>query len=292
MIKKSPRAGAAPADRATTIRLSRGSSRRHSHAYALLLIALVLALPQSRLAAQEAPTATPIQIQLATAPPDAESQVATQTPTWTATSPALAALSPRDIANVRAEPSLDGAILGSIRAGERYTITGKYFEWFQIQFNNSPTGRAWVFSGIVDVTGDASAVPEVTLEPLPTRDPRQDQATLTQAALALTPGGAETATVAARGVVATLDLSALQSGNAPAPQALDGTLLPTFTYPPNVAALAPTDTAGDQTMAPTESVADITLSSDELSRIPPIVPIILLGTIGALGLALNSLRRK
>lgn len=248
----------------------------------------ILGLP-GRLAAQTGASATPIPISLASPTPFNADPATTPSPTWTATALSLAVLTPRDVANVRAEPSTDAAQLGTIRAGETYTVTGRYFEWYQIQYSGAATGRGWVFGGIVDVTGEVSTIPEVTLEPAPTQDPSQAAATQTLEAIVLTPGGAETATIAARGIVSTIQLPA-QGGSASTPLP-GGTLLPTFTFPPGMAALAPGTTPVGAT-APTDPAGELEITSETLSSIPPLVPIAALGILGAVGLALTTFRRK
>lgn len=258
----------------------------------LLLILAAVALPLV-VYAQDAPPATPIPINLASPTPPPPEPGTIATPTWTATPATLAVLEPLDSANVRAEPDVNGAQLGVIRAGEVYTITGRYFEWYQFQYSGSPSGRAWVFGQIVRVTGDENTIPEITLEPLPTQDPAQLGATETAAAIAQTPGGELTATSAARGIVATFEIPGISS----APRSADGTppaqgeLLPTFTYPPGIA-LVPTHAA--ESAQPTDAplLENIELSTQDLRNIPPIVPIVVLGGLGLAGLLLTAFRRR
>ncbi len=262
-------------------------------ASALLLALTAVALRPPRVQAQEAVTATPIPIILATPTPELAAPASGATPTWTATPAGLAILEPLDVANVRAEPDINGAQLGVIRAGEIYTVTGRYFEWYQIQFSGSPNGRAWVFGQIVKVTGDPAAIPEITLEPVATLDPNLVGATQTQEALILTPGGVFTATVSARGVIATIQLPGAQiaprpEGGTPAPADQQ---LPTFTYPPGMIGMAPT--SGFLVSAtPQRTTSSIEITSESLRQIPPIVPILALGGLGAAGLLLSLLRRS
>ena len=257
----------------------------------VITLSLLLALPQAS-QAQTGPTATPIPIILASPTPQIAAPAAGATATWTATPAGLAVLEPLDVANVRAEPDINGAQLGIIRAGEVYTITGRYFEWYQIQFSGSPNGRAWVFGQIVNITGDPASIPEVTLEPLPTTDPLILGATQTQEVLTLTPGGVFTATVSARGVIATLEIPGAQI----APLQQDGTpassgpALPTFTYPPGMIGMAPT--SGPPASATPQTLASsLEITSESLRQIPPIMPILALGGLGTLGLVLSLMRR-
>jgi len=260
-----------------------------------LLIAAILALPGLALA-QDPPAATPIPINLETPtpPPAAPNANAEATATWTATPASLAVLEPLDTANVRAEPDVNGAQLGVIRAGEVYTVTGRYFEWYQFQYSGSPTGRAWVFGQIVRIEGDPNTIPEVTLEPLPTQDPVQAAGTQTAEAIVLTPGGDQTATAAARGIVATLEIPGVSG--APRTQTGDSSgepsqLMPTFTYPPGIV-MAATEPAEAAQPTDTPLLENIELSSDDLRNIPPIVPILVLGSLGTLGLLFSAFRRR
>ncbi|MCC6613497.1 MAG: SH3 domain-containing protein [Anaerolineae bacterium] len=262
----------------------------------ILLMAASLALPRLALA-QDPPAATPIPINLETPtpPPVAPGAAgAAATATWTATPASLAVLEPLDSANVRAEPDVNGAQLGVIRAGEVYTVTGRYFEWYQFQYNGSPTGRAWVFGQIVRIDGDPNTIPEVTLEPLPTQDPVQAAGTQTAEAIVLTPGGDLTATAASRGIVATLEIPGVSGAPRTQTDATTGEqtqLLPTFTYPPGIV-MAATEPAEVAVSTDTPLLENIEFSSDDLRNIPPIVPILALGSLGMLGLMVSAFRRR
>jgi hypothetical protein len=68
------------------------------------------------------------------------------------------------------------------------------------------------------------------------------------------------------------------------------TFLPTFTYPPNVPLATPT--AGQQVAlaaTPTETPGSVLLPATD--GLPPVVPILILGALGVLGLAISSVRR-
>jgi hypothetical protein len=65
------------------------------------------------------------------------------------------------------------------------------------------------------------------------------------------------------------------------------TILPTFTYPPDIVAIAPTQGV------PLTPTASPDLALPEISDgVPPIVPIIVLGGLGLLGLAVSSILRR
>lgn len=240
-----------------------------------VLVALML-LMGSAVTAQ-VPTPTPAVINLsaiAPAPPEVES--ALDTPTRTPTPPTLAILEAREIANVRAEPSTEAAQLGTIRAGEFYNVIGRYVRWLQFEYPASPNGRGWVYDELVTITGDDSTIPEIDLAAQPTSDPLLDAFTQTQAIVTLTPGGVLTSTVIARsGIIATA-----------ANETATRQFLPTFTYPPEMVAIAPT--AGQIETAEPQGVVEIL---SENADVPPLVPILVLGGVGLVGLALSALRR-
>jgi hypothetical protein len=242
-------------------------------------VALVLAVLQSTVTAQP-PTATPAPLNLSTVAPQEGEEVQNATSTWTATPEGQIMIEARDFANVRSEPDPNAAQLGQIRSGEQYPATGRYFEWIQFQFDANR--RAWVFGQIVDVTGDVNSLPEIGVAVEPIVPVEGAGETQTMAAVTQTPGGVLTATAVARQNFVSGDLPA----NAGSTQSL-GSVLPTFTYPPDMIAIAPTP--GGSVIVATESTAP--LIDTESGELPPIVPILVLGGMGLLGLAISSLRR-
>ncbi len=247
-----------------------------------ILTIAVLALGVLNAHAQEGATSTPIQIDLVTPTPALAATLTGASPTWTATTAPLAVLTAIDTANVRAAPDIEGALLGQIQAGERFTVSGRYFEWYQFQYDRSPNGRAWVFGQLVTIEGDPNSIPEITDEPAATVDPLVIGATQTIEAIVLTPGGNLTATEAARGVVSTLIIPGIV-GSGRTTDLPDGTLMPTFTFPPGVAQI-PTSLATDAPAANIELEGDAGL----LSTLPPIIPIVVLGALGILGLIFSA----
>jgi len=223
-------------------------------------------------AAQEAPTPTPLVIQLATTAPNSggdDPALVLSTATWTPTTTGPVQLEPLDIANVRALPSTDEAQLGVIRSGEVYVVTARYENWYQFQYNPAPNGIGWVYGELVTITGDTSGVPLVN----PYAEPTSPSALPTSES-AILPG------TGAGGVIATVSGqdSAGGSGNAPS--------LPTFTYPPGLSRPLPTDPGTVSTPEPASSSGSV-IAADT----PPILPILVLGGLGILGLAFSSLRR-
>ena len=278
----------------------------------LLLLSMLIQGPASkrRASAQEIVTSTPARVVIPTQGPQEQFQAGV-TATWTRTptvpGPALleAKADAGDV-NVRAEADINAERIGSIRAGDTYVVLGRRFRWYQFQFDTSPSGRGWVFDELVDIIGDESAIPNLDEEILPTVDPAISAATETQEAVTLTPGGLLTATANARLLPApgTVDSAPLpgiagditgalpegEPGANPAQSTAEVLVLPTYTYPPDVIAQAPTEGAPDPEATATENpndLLDIPLPDD----IPPITPIVVLGGLGLLGLLLSSLRR-
>ncbi|MBE2269317.1 MAG: SH3 domain-containing protein [Anaerolinea sp.] len=242
----------------------------------LFLVSLLVFAGIDHAAAQES-TPTPAVINLsavAPAPPAVEAAI--PTPTRTPEPPTLALLEAKELANVRAEPSTESAQLGTIRTGEFYTVIGRYVRWLQFEFPSSPTGRGWVYDELVNITGDASTIPELDLAAQATDDPILAGLTQTQSVVTLTPGGALTATQIVRsGIISTaVNETATRQ------------VMPTFTYPPELVAIAPT-VGSIATIEPAGGVSGL---SDN-TQVPPLVPILAIGGVGLLGLAISSLRR-
>lgn len=253
------------------------------------LVLMVAGLVSFRFSlAQEVVTSTPARVVIPTqAPPQMQQSGATATWTRTPTvsGPALLEAKPEagDV-NVRADADINSERLGSIRSGDTYVVLGRLYRWYQFQFDTSPTGVGWVFDELVNIIGDESVIRNLEFEALPTTDPVIAAQTETQAAVTQTPGGLLTSTAEARIL--------------PAPDAQGSTMmegldemvivLPTFTYPPDSMLFARTEEPN------TEGVPVITANPSTIplpEDIPPIAPILVLGGLGVLGLAVSSLRR-
>jgi hypothetical protein len=227
---------------------------------------------------------TPAQINLSPLEQQAQDQnVAGPTPTRTATPVGVALLEAKDFANVRAEPSTDSAQLGQIKAGEKYNVIGKYVSWIQFEFPASPTGKGWVFGDLVNLSGNINNIPDIDPYAAESQvDSVASGATATQSILTQTPGGVLTATVLARIAAPAGTLAPTDSGT--------HEILPTFTYPPGMVPIAPSPGApAVSTDAPDDAAV---LPTTNTNSLPPIVPILILGGVGLLGLALSSLRRS
>lgn len=244
----------------------------------------------SAVSAQE-PTVTPAVINLSAVAPVPEIIDSAQppTPTRTPTPQAQALLEAKELANVRADASTESDQLGTIRAGEFFNVIGRYARWIQFEYPPSPNGRGWVYDELVNITGDTASIPEIDLNAQPTSDPVAAAASQTLAAVTQTPGGVLTATAVSR---AEVTAPVANVGGIISTQAVPGEItrefLPTFTYPPGIVAMAPTEAQGEDTAQDEDRPASTPIGDVSM---PPIAPILILGGIGLLGLAISSIRR-
>ena len=247
-------------------------------------------------AQQTGPTATAVQVVLPTAlpilPTDSQGTLNNSNPsiTRTPTPEASALLEALTEANVRSQPDPNSDRLGTIRAGDTYTVIGQYYHWYEFQFDQSPSGTGWVFDELVNVTGNTNRIPDLT-QGTPTPDVGAQQANSTLVVLTQTPGGLLTATAG----VGVLPLPIESSGGSSSASNLtvgSPTPLPTFTVPANLGAPPVESQPTNGTVDPNAIVSspqniDVAASS----RIPPILPILVLGGAGILGLIISSLRK-
>lgn len=235
--------------------------------------------------AQVRQSPTPFIVNLITPTPfNIQRSVATVTSTFTATPKGPVLLEARDSSgnvNVRAEPDPDSDRLGSISFGTQYPVLRQFFSWYELQYDLSPSGRAWIYGELIDIIGDASEIEVVdTLEIAPTQNISDLRSTETWIAITSAPGGGQTATANARvlGVPTIIDGENVVID-------LIATPLPTYTYPSDIIAIVPTQSnflAGENNGQKQKTPA---------SRIPPLLPIVILGGFGIIGLLINSLRR-
>jgi hypothetical protein len=259
---------------------------------ALLVSAIALGSAKADSRQQVVVSATPARVDLSSPTPVLTQPQSPPTPTRTPTPSVAALLEAKADAgpvNVRAQPDPNADKLGTIQHGNEYPVLGKYYEWYQFQYDLSPNKRGWVFGQLVDIIGDASTIADLTTSPLPTVDTSILSITQTWQAVLQTPGGALTVTAQSRIIPAPSgDLPNAESTAGANSGAPNGAVLPTFTYPPDIIAQAPTQNAnGDVTV--TEAPVD--LSSAVSNGVAPIVPILGLVALGILGLAISSLRR-
>lgn len=242
-----------------------------------------MVLPSMSSSAQARQSPTPIIVNLVTPTPfNAQQAVATVTPTFTATAKGPVLLEARESAgnvNIRAEPDPNSERLGSIEFGTQYPVLRQYFSWYELQYDLSPSGRAWVYGELVEIIGDIAEIQIVdSLEVEPTQAPEDLEATETWIAITSAPGGEQTATASAR-VLSVPTVSDISIDT----DVSEVTVLPTFTYPPDSIALAPTESNIISEQAPNNNTS--------VPHTPPILPIILLGGFGIIGLLFNSIRK-
>jgi hypothetical protein len=235
---------------------------------------------------------TPASIVLPSPLPLTTQSIATPTPTYTPSPLAPVLLEALTEANVRAEPDPESELLGTIRAGDVYAVIGRYFRWYQFRFEETPRGTGWVFDELVTITGDESEILDLSENAVPTADGTSVAATNVALEITQTPGGILTATAAA--VVIPLPVETNGSANNVLNTDLANglTVLPTFTYPPEIAPLPPENAfqvGADLDATPTLVPDGLIFSNTD--GVPPILPILLLGAAGILGLAITSFRR-
>lgn len=229
-------------------------------------------------------TTTPLRVIIASSTPETVISIdSTPTPTLTTTPEGLAQLQAKVEAgeiNVRAEPDTDGQRLGTIVAGQLYVVRARFFSWYQFDYPSSPTGTAWVYGELVDVTGDVNAIPERDPSIVPTSALEAAQeATL---AIALeTPGGDATATASARIIVIPTSEQEVQT-SVIIPGSL-ATYTPPAEYNLRVVATVSADNS--------QGLLLNAISSVSAQGVPPGMPIAGLAVIGILGLAVGILRR-
>ncbi|MDW8292189.1 MAG: SH3 domain-containing protein [Anaerolineae bacterium] len=112
----------------------------------------IMLLPE---ATTPAPPPAPVQ----TTTPESNAPATTPTP-----APVLASPLPENgFANVRAQPSTDARLLGRITMGQSVMVIGKTADgqWYLVNFAAAPDGRGWVAARVVNLSGDANALPIV-----------------------------------------------------------------------------------------------------------------------------------
>ncbi|HEX2905325.1 MAG TPA: SH3 domain-containing protein [Phototrophicaceae bacterium] len=265
----------------------------------LMLITLLTYSVQAEDAQQVAISPTPVPINLPSPIPfGAATQGGATTPTATFTPTAVGPvlLEAKTEANIRSSADPEADLLGTIRAGDLYPVIGRYYRWYQFQYDTSPTGTGWVFDELVNLVGDTTTIIDLSAQAAPTTDATAVAATALFEAITQTPGGILTVTAQAR-VISIPELS--QPGQADTAANTSGientvaspnapVLLPTFTFPPNLIPATPTPA---QALAVTATTVESTGTLPLPTSLPPIVPVLILGGIGILGLAVSSFRR-
>lgn len=239
--------------------------RRAAYLFALCLVMTGQLL---QLSAQARGTATPALGVLVTPTPEGrESVTATLAPTVSPTPlPAvrLRALDTAGNVNIRALPSLDGEILGTIAAGVEYQVLRNYYRWYEFRYDLSPNGRGWIYGDLVEIVGDRSQI-EIVDNPADIAAPRQLQNSDDSA-------DSEEAE-------RTIAISTLQANSDVSVELGEVTVLPTFT-PPAATPVSVTEQLELETSEPVP-----------WADLPPILPVAALAGLGILGFLINALRR-
>ncbi len=240
----------------------------------------ILATPNVVVSAQAQRTATPITVRLVTAtPPGAQPFPPTVTSLPTATLPGPTFLQAPVTAgniNVRAAPDLESEVLGTISFGALYPALRRYFQWYELRYEPSPNGRAWVYGELVEVTGDLANIQVVDNFADISVIPGDDDSLAAEGGGAAAGSGDDARVL----VIATEDGAAARSEtNGMASP------LPTFTRPPDLPSIIPTGRV-DQ---PTQNSASA--GSNRRSGFPPLFPILMLAGFGLVGLLINLIRQ-
>lgn len=180
----------------------------------------------------------PVPIQTEEASDPGDPAVVTVTPS--ATSACLAESNSAASVNIRVQPTTSSAIVGLLPPGDVLTIVGRFIDWYAVAFNG---GTAWVFSGVVRLSGACETVPLIS--PLATPAP-------TVAPLLITATPSPTPTASATIVTNTPTPSATLATTTEA--AASATASTTATQPANTT-ITPTNTA---TLAPPTAAATAT----------------------------------
>jgi hypothetical protein len=218
-------------------------------------------------------------------------------PTFTPTDQGPAQLQAREGAgsvNVRLQADPDSEIVGTIQFGDLYVVTGRYFRWLQIRYEASPSRHGFIFEELVEIIGDQANIPDLTESALPTQDTTIADTTATWQAVEATPGALLTITADARVLeipaganVEPGDDGSEADGMSASSALTMPEILPTFTFPPNLVALAPTQVPVDEIAVVEPSGANLAIPDG----IPPIVPIVVLAGLGVVGLLIGGRSR-
>ena len=218
--------------------------------------------------AQGGADATAVRANLVTPTPEgAQALAPTITPSFTPTPlPAarLQALQSAGNVNVRALPDIESDLLGTIAHGTLYPALRNYYRWYELRFELSPNGRAWVYGDLVTIEGD----------------PAQIEAIDNLDAVVLPGGLALSAAVNADQAGAnprTIEIATVEADAASAVEIIDATPLPTYTPP--------------ATQPPfVHQLEVIEAAEPSLLNLPPLVPILVLAGLGFAGLLISLLR--
>lgn len=212
--------------------------------------------------------ATPVRANLVTpTPADAQASAPTITPSFTPSPlPAarMQALESAGNVNVRALPDIESDLLGAITHGTIYPVLRSYYRWYELRFDLSPNGRAWVYGDLVKIEGDPSQIQAID----------NLDAVLLPGGLAGSAAEGERAGASPR----TIEIATVEADAARAVEVVDATPLPTFTPPATQPPLA-------------DQLAVVEAEDRRLLNLPPLAPILALASVGFAGLLISLLRR-
>lgn len=231
-----------------------------------LCVALLLTIAPSF--AQGGADATPVRANLVTATPEgAQALAPTITPSYTLTPlPAarLQALQSAGNVNVRALPDIESELLGAIAHGALYPVLRNYYRWYELSFELSPNGRAWVYGDLVTIEGDPSQIEAI------------DNLDAIVAAGSLALIGDENADRTSANP-RTIEIATGEADAVSVVEVIEATPLPTYTPPATQPAFV-------------HQLEVIEASEPRLLDLPPLVPILALAGLGFVGLLISMLR--
>lgn len=184
-------------------------------------------------------------------------------------------------ANVRAQPDPESERLGTIRNGDLFPVIGRYFRWYQFQYDQSPSGTGWVFDELVTILGDEASIIDLAENSEGQALTQIPDVGATLLLITQTPGGILTATASSGSIPLPGQASSTGMPDNLAPT-IEVTFLPTYTFPPGVpsSGVVPTlDAIATPTAETVQTSADI---------FPPVLPIVILAALGALGLFVST----
>ena len=239
--------------------------RRATGFVALLLSVLVSLAPSF---AQGGADSTPLRANLVTPTPEgAQALAPTITPSYTPTplpSARLQALQSAGNVNIRALPDIESDLLGTIAHGALYPVLRNYYRWYELSFELSPNGRAWVYGDLVTIEGDPSQIEVI--------DNLDDVIAPGSAALI----GDENADRSGANP-RTIEIATGEADAASVVEVIEATPLPTFTPPATQPSFV-------------HQLEVVEAAERRLLDLPPLVPILALAGLGFVGLLISLLR--
>ncbi len=234
--------------------------------YVALCAALVIPLAPSF--AQGGADATPVRASLVTPTPEgAQALAPTITPSFTPTllpAARLQALPSAGNVNVRALPDIESDLLGTIAHGALYPVLRNYYRWYELSFEFSPNGRAWVYGDLVTIEGDPAQI-----EAIDNLD-----AVVAPGSLALIADENADRTGANP---RTIEIATAGADAARAVEVIEATALPTYTPPATQPSFV-------------HQLEVVEASEPRLLDLPPLIPILTLAGLGLVGLLISLLR--